>query len=54
MMRYIVGTTIRNTDIPEHILADEHHQPRKEDMICTYLFTNLTNYISCTHTNLLD
>ncbi len=24
----IVGTTVRHTTLPEHLLADEHHQPR--------------------------
>jgi hypothetical protein len=24
----IVGTTLRRADVPEHLLADEHHQPR--------------------------
>ncbi|MGB7214505.1 MAG: hypothetical protein WBE98_05630 [Gammaproteobacteria bacterium] len=24
----IVGTTVRNTELPVHLLADEHHQPR--------------------------
>lgn len=24
----IVGTTVRKADLPEHLLADEHHQPR--------------------------
>jgi hypothetical protein len=24
----IVGTTVRRADVPEHLLADEHHQPR--------------------------
>ena len=24
----IVGTTLRQADLPEHLLADEHHQPR--------------------------
>src|SRR3990170_2028323 len=24
----IVGTTVRKTELPEHLLADEHHQPR--------------------------
>ena len=24
----VVGTTVRKTELPEHLLADEHHQPR--------------------------
>jgi hypothetical protein len=24
----VVGTTVRQADLPEHLLADEHHQPR--------------------------
>ena len=24
----VVGTTVRNTELPEHLLADAHHQPR--------------------------
>lgn len=25
----VVGTTVRQADLPEHLLADEHHQPRQ-------------------------
>jgi hypothetical protein len=34
----IVGTTVRRADLPEHLLADEHHQPRD----------GTTNYIATT------
>ena len=27
----IVGTTVRCTDLPTHLLADEHHQPRDDE-----------------------
>jgi hypothetical protein len=27
----IVGTTVRLAELPEHLLADEHHQPRDGD-----------------------
>jgi hypothetical protein len=35
----IVGTTVRRTPVPEHLLADEHHQPR--DGAKNYLATTV-------------
>lgn len=35
----LVGTTIRQADLPEHVLADEHHQKRDGDKV--YLATTV-------------
>ena len=35
----IVGTTLRNAKLPEHVLADEHHQPR--DGVKNYIATTV-------------
>jgi hypothetical protein len=35
----IVGTTLRTTPLPEHLLADEHHQPR--DGVKNYIATTV-------------
>jgi len=35
----LVGTTVRRVDLPEHLLADEHHQPR--DGVKNYLATTV-------------
>ena len=35
----IVGTTIRRAELPEHLLADEHHQPR--DGVKNYIATTV-------------
>jgi hypothetical protein len=35
----IVGTTVRHGDLPEHLLADEHHQPR--DGVKNYIATTV-------------
>jgi len=35
----IVGTTIRRAELPEHLLADEHHQPR--DGVKNYVATTV-------------
>jgi hypothetical protein len=35
----IVGTTVRRVPVPEHLLADEHHQPR--DGVKNYLATTV-------------
>jgi hypothetical protein len=35
----IVGTTVRRTDVPEHLLADEHHQTR--DGVKNYIATTV-------------
>ena len=35
----IVGTTVRRAELPEHLLADEHHQPR--DGVKNYVATTV-------------
>ena len=35
----VVGTTVRRAELPEHLLADEHHQPR--DGIKNYIATTV-------------
>lgn len=35
----IVGTTVRQAELPEHVLADEHHQPR--DGVKNYIATTI-------------
>jgi hypothetical protein len=35
----IVGTTLRKAELPEHVLADEHHQPR--DGVKNYIATTV-------------
>ncbi|MCI0464741.1 MAG: hypothetical protein L0Z62_48070 [Gemmataceae bacterium] len=35
----IVGTTVRKAELPEHLLADEHHQPR--DGVKNYIATTV-------------
>lgn len=35
----IVGTTVRHAELPEHLLADEHHQPR--DGVKNYIATTV-------------
>src|SRR6516164_5303099 len=35
----IVGTTVRRAELPEHLLADEHHQPR--DGVKNYIATTV-------------
>jgi hypothetical protein len=37
----VVGTTVRKVELPKHLLADEHHQPR--DGQKTYIATTIAN-----------